>query len=320
MIARAARARLAEPPTLRGVLVPLDGSALGEYALATALGLSRRAGAVLQLFRVHRPGGSVAGPGDEERARRDEERGYLDDVARRMAAGGGHVVAALGEGVVAAAIAARVATVGAGLVVMMSHGRTGISRAWLGSTADGVVRQAPAPVLMLRVPDEADAREHERLERGLELRRILVPLDGSSQAERAIGWAAALASLVSARLELARVVRPVLRSTHPYAYAGSAFRLDEVATRALVAGAAAYLRARLEELRASHRGVDATGEVLVGEDAATTIGERARVLDTDVIALSCDPRGATRMVIADAADRLLETTRLPLLLCGPRAS
>jgi nucleotide-binding universal stress UspA family protein len=45
------------------------------------------------------------------------------------------------------------------LIVMASHGRSGLSRLLMGSVAEGVMRQAPCPVLIVKRPSEAPKRE-----------------------------------------------------------------------------------------------------------------------------------------------------------------
>ena len=67
------------------------------------------------------------------------------------------------------------------LVVMMTHGRGGWNRAWLGSVADGLIRSAPVPLLLLR-------HESQWLRDAVEplFCRVLIPLDGSAMAEEVL--------------------------------------------------------------------------------------------------------------------------------------
>jgi nucleotide-binding universal stress UspA family protein len=73
------------------------------------------------------------------------------------------------------------------LVVMTTHGRGALSRFWLGSVADEVMRMSTTPVISVRPKETAvDLASEEAL------RNTLIPLDGSAQAERileaAVGW------------------------------------------------------------------------------------------------------------------------------------
>lgn len=144
----------------RSLLVPLDGSDFGEHALPLALSLARRLGAALQVVHVHVPAWGVygeLGPYDEATAHvlRDRDRAYVDAVVRRLAAVADIVPSsALLDGPVADTISRHAAAIGADLLVMTTHGRGPLTRFWLGSVADALVRQASIPVLLVQ-PKEA---------------------------------------------------------------------------------------------------------------------------------------------------------------------
>src|SRR5262249_62418742 len=141
----------------RSILVPLDGSEFGEHALPLALGIARRAGAGLHLAHVHwrpaplftEPRANVENtldPGARRRA-----RAYLDEVVKQLAAVSAvPVTAAVLEGGIVESLVGHAAATGADLVVMATHGRGLLSRFWLGSAADGRLRQSPAPPLLGR--------------------------------------------------------------------------------------------------------------------------------------------------------------------------
>jgi nucleotide-binding universal stress UspA family protein len=102
----------------------------------------------------------------------------------------------------AEAILAAAREAGAGLVVMATHGRSGLRRAILGSVADAVVARSPVPVLLVPphrpVPGDGPPAEGPG--------RLLVALDGSPEAEAALAPAAALSAGLGAQIDLARVV------------------------------------------------------------------------------------------------------------------
>ena len=89
---------------------------------------------------------------------------------------------------------------------MTTHGRGPLARAWLGSVADELVRKTPIPILLTR-PQEAKPV----LDQAPVLRRVLIPLDGSSFAEQAMDPALALGSLTEAEYILVRVIEPMIR-------------------------------------------------------------------------------------------------------------
>lgn len=89
----------------------------------------------------------------------------------------------------------------ADLIVMATHGYTGLKHALLGSTAEWVVRHAPCSVLT--VP--SSRRRAPTNERGLEMSRILVPLDFSELSKTALPWACFLARSFQAEVILVNV-------------------------------------------------------------------------------------------------------------------
>src|SRR5690554_2993968 len=202
----------------RNIMVPLDGSPFGEQALPVAIALARRSAARLHVVHVRtsaaRPVRGRAG------IRCDPERDYLNAMAERASE-------ELGESVSFALLADTIAGIsysnpprraiadvletyvrehGIDLVVMTTHGRGGLSRAWLGSVADSFIRQATAPVLLIR--PEKDPAPMAASTAG-RIRHILIPLDGSEAAEAVIGPAVQLGTLTGARYSLFRVVSPV---------------------------------------------------------------------------------------------------------------
>jgi nucleotide-binding universal stress UspA family protein len=182
----------------RTILVPLDGSKLAEQALPLALSIARRAHANLKLVRVHRPGAQLT-PGNRKAVTQGEQN-YLTAMA---AAAGMPAETALLDGPVASTLCKHAQEVRASLMVMTTHGRGPLSRFWLGSTTDDLVRHTPVPLLVFRPhPDKPPAADFA-------FHRILVPLDGSDVAEEAIGPAAEMARIMGARLTFLRVVEPV---------------------------------------------------------------------------------------------------------------
>ena len=163
-------------------MVPLDGSTFAEAALPIAFGLARRDGATVHLVRVHEPPTPVAGPEgpamydpeiDEDLERKG--RRYLgvmlawtngDDRAR--------AVTAYLHGPATECLSTYVQENAIDLVVMTTHARGGVSRALLGSVADGLVRYSLAPVLLVRPRHEAALAPAT----APVFRRVLLPVDG----------------------------------------------------------------------------------------------------------------------------------------------
>ena len=160
------RSEAPEPLRFRSILLPLDGSPFAEHAIPWAAAIARKARARLRLALVHQspPSPPVDQSGVRlytkiELALRKSEREYLRRVAARIkAAGAMQLATATLSGPPAPALADYTREVGADLVVMTTHGRGGLQRAWLGSVADRLVRSLEVPVLLVRPGDGGHAR------------------------------------------------------------------------------------------------------------------------------------------------------------------
>ena len=141
------------------ILVPVDFSTHADRAIEYALALGKQFGACVELFHVVEDPFGSGGWGSEvyvsdldglrERAIA-EARTHLE--ARRAAiARDTSVVAAVRMGHVAQTIIDYAKDVGADLIVMGTHGRTGLAHFIIGSVAERVVRLAPCPVLTVGV-------------------------------------------------------------------------------------------------------------------------------------------------------------------------
>jgi nucleotide-binding universal stress UspA family protein len=138
------------------ILVPLDGSLLAEHALAVAAKLARSTGGTLilvQALAMPVEYGSPLVPQVVPLANEEQERqsqAYLTQKASLpMLCGLPSETAVLSEAPALAILNAAI-DYQADMIVMTSHGRTGISRWVFGSVAEHVVRQAQVPVLVLR--------------------------------------------------------------------------------------------------------------------------------------------------------------------------
>ena len=139
------------------LLVPLDGSQLAEQALAKALDVAEGGQPTFLLLRAAEastwPG---VDPTDEQIRVVHEAEEYLNVVQERLASKGiRKVETSVWYGPPAAAIVEAARVGHADLIVMTTHGRSGLGRLVFGSVADSVLRHAPCPVLLVRVkPDE----------------------------------------------------------------------------------------------------------------------------------------------------------------------
>ena len=141
------------------ILVPLDGSELAESALPHARELAKAFGARVTLFSVVEPIGLYSQPGkvgpvisvtlniQEEMAKLRE---YLENMVRDFKEAGVEAQAVVREGDAASQICDFARETGTDVIVMSTHGRSGIRRWVYGSVADRVLRGATVPVLLIR--------------------------------------------------------------------------------------------------------------------------------------------------------------------------
>lgn len=139
------------------ILVPLDGSKTAEGALPYALDLAQRGGGHLMLARVCSAtlsGGSMAGypvPGTALETELVLAQQHVEEYLRalRFQVEGVQVSTHAPQGTAVAALVALIEEQQVSLIVMTSHGRSGLTRFVLGSVAEKLMRLAPCPVFIV---------------------------------------------------------------------------------------------------------------------------------------------------------------------------
>lgn len=249
------------------VLAPLDGSAQAEAALHWLRCLPA---ARVTLLQACSPDAT-----DQERAAT-----YLNEVSARFWPDSESVTTRVVAGHPADVIVDAAAD--ANLVAMSTRGAGAGGRLLFGSVADLVSRHSPVPALLIRggvSPSEAA------------FRRIVVPLDGSVTAERALPLAMTFASSLKCPLHLVSV--------------------DETADGAMADGTyRAYLERQATSVIAN--GIDVSVEQRTGSPAAELL---AIVAQGDLLVLTTHGRGAAkRWQIGSVAEKLLRQATAPVAL------
>jgi nucleotide-binding universal stress UspA family protein len=274
------------------IVVPLDGSPQTNAALPLARTFARAMGAAITLVRVKLETESY-----------DDVAVWLRRIAKDLAGPTFKVQAVVSEGEPAEEILDVLRTQSDGLVIMRTHGRSGLARAVLGSVTERVLKASPVPVVLLRPGGR----------RVSHLRTLLVPVDGSPGGAVALGTAIALSKSTGAALRLLEVLVPL--PTYLYA----AFPMngsvcvdpswdDDAAT-----AAEGYVDALTTRLRAA--GLDATGEVVIAASVADRIVKTADERDADLIVMSSQAlTGAARAFLGSVADAVVRTSRCPVLV------
>jgi nucleotide-binding universal stress UspA family protein len=282
------------------ILVPLDGSKLAEQALPLALAIARGAHAKLRLVRVHKPATHLAGR--HAKTDKDAEQTYLKSIGANV--GSVPTETAVLDGPVAVTLCKHALDVKADLTVMTTHGRGPLSRFWLGSTTDDLVRNTPVPLLIYHpTPDKpppANFRFH----------RILVPLDGSDVAEEALGPAAELARIMDAGLTFLRVIEPVpLVAPDGLVYTPPA--LDSALMDELTTQAQQYV----DHVAARWQGEGLTVDSRVAVNDLPTAAVLEAAAGHDLIALATHGRSRmARLFLGSVADKVVRGAACPVLV------
>ena len=196
---------------------------------------------------------------------------------------------------------------GVDMIAMASHGRGALGRAIFGSVADRVARSATVPVLILRTPDEAAETETV-------VSRIVVPLDGSEIARRALPVASGLARQFAAPVHVVRAIEPVTAlPVAPGVFGASPSISAEVSDQIwqeAESGARATVRDAVSQL--NDEGIEASGAILNGSPFFT-ISETTK--PGDVIVLTSHGRGGVRRwLLGSVAEKLVREADAPVLL------
>jgi nucleotide-binding universal stress UspA family protein len=298
------------------VIIPLDGSTLAEQALPLGVSIARTIGQPVRLLRVQPvpdlpitlPSGETMPVDEQVKILLSDAQSYLHQVTERIekmniTVSSDAVVGNAGEVIADTADKSK-----SSFIVMATHGRSGISRWTLGSVADRVLHLTKCPLILLR-PHEIDKVELQILP---ELKRILVPLDGSALAESVLPCAKELARNYGAELLLFRVPispPPALErreaSKMEAAHRESAYRQE----------AQAYLARIVAEL--GEHGFNARYEL--GEKR---VEEAILAFATDVgaglIAMTTHARvRLNRVIRGSVTDRIVRAGEVPVLVIRP---
>ncbi len=298
------------------ILVPLDGSRFAEYALPAALSVADRSGARLRLASVvtdvppvpfTRAGeGRVRGWFEEARSRTEQ---YLEKVGEKVKEEAGGKLEVRSQVLVGPAIrmlAGELEESPSTLLVMTTHGRGPLERAWVGSVTDGLVRRVTNPILLMRPQKggEADLGARPAFE------QVVIPLDGSETAEAILDSAAEFVSLFQSQVTLLSVLPepfPVGSSYLPHVVEES---VDRDAQKK---GFEAYLDEIRGRLEGKARSVSTV--VVDAEEVASGILSETERRQADLVAMSTHGRsGVTRLVVGSVADKVIRGGSVPVFV------
>ncbi|MGQ0600507.1 MAG: universal stress protein [Anaerolineales bacterium] len=262
------------------ILIPLDGSAISERAIAPALKIGELEGSRVTLLRAPIVGVafvptaelygnySLRGLDATLAHNRREALDYLKTIERTLARPNLTLESIVADGSPANAILTTAERLKADLIVMSTHGYSGVTRWIMGSVTERVLGHAACPVLVIR--SEAP------------LNRMLIPLDGSPFSEKALAPALEVASAFGASVALLRAIEEIPQ-----------WQLEEFERAEHGLG----LRARDELAQAAEAYLDElvktrvprnmkVNRIIRTEPAASAILEYAESFDIDVVVMA----------------------------------
>ena len=288
------------------ILVPLDGSETAEKALPYARAFAGNLKVPVELLGVidisHYASGDRVRYLDaliDAAILRNQE--YLKRVATTFA--GARVESTVEGGAPAEAIVTKAAGNKGTLIVMATHGRSGLKRWLLGSIAEKVLRGASNPALLVRASGETET------EGEVTPTRIIVPLDGSELAEAALTTVVELARALKLKVVLLRAysVKAIMYSDEDNLHDS-----NEIATE-LKNEATRYLDHWAGRLK-SEGCADVLPIVSEG-DAAETIIEVAEGAPNSLIAMCTHGRsGVKRWVLGSVTEKVIRHAGNPVLV------
>ncbi len=197
---------------IRRVVFATDFSSCAERAQEYALAMASAWGASLDILHVveFQPGMDVEFPVNQMYLdhRKEEAGPSLQSAKERAIRAGLSAQTHLRVGVPSQEIQTCVRSSGADLVVLGTHGRTGLEHVLLGSTAERIVRIAPCPVLSVKASQPEGAGEAPSATK-VKMRRIVVPVDFSDCSLDALEFAVQFNKPFGAAITLLHVMEPV---------------------------------------------------------------------------------------------------------------
>jgi nucleotide-binding universal stress UspA family protein len=288
------------------IMVTLDGSEFAEQALPAAVRIACASGAKLEVVRAHSPVAALSPDNDFaaetsiDATIRETETAYLNETVKKLTGIEKlNVTGVLVNSFAADSLQERAKYSKADLVVMATHGRSGLSRFWLGSMAETLVRHLPMPMLLIR-PQEKTAPPVKEFAP----KRIMIPLDGSALSEEILDPAIEFGKLFGAEFTLLRVVEPFV-STLEFSNQGIIDELTRRYTR--------YLDLLADRLRDRQVAVDT--RVVINQPVGSAIVEEAQARQADLIAISTHGHsGLRRVFLGSVADKVIRASTVPIFI------
>ena len=289
---------------LKKILVPLDGSEIGELALVYAKELAIAVDCEVQMAcatqRQDEPTLRMCGL-------------YLEKVAERLltqvkrANPKSDVKTVIVDGEPADAVVEYTEKEGIDLLIMTSHGGSGIMPWTMGSTANKIIQKCQVPILMVRATHAILKRRPVKV-----FKTILLPLDGSPFGEAALQLTKTIASAVGSKIILLFIVETV---QHIHTIGGpDHFAYSEQQIELMKKAALKYMEGAKEQFG------DRPVQIIVRTgDPAHEIIKVSKEENVSLVAMSSHGKsGMTRWMLGSISEKVLHAGKTPILLVRPK--
>jgi nucleotide-binding universal stress UspA family protein len=297
------------------IIVPLDGSRFGEYALPYAFSIARRANLPVHLVHVHQnltpvyaPAFAIAGDSPDQEIRRDE-RDYLQRTRERTRLEQDvEMPVALIDGDVADALDQYAHDVNASLIVMSCDDRGSLQRFLLGSITDQLMRTSIPPLLLVH-----PRNENLGFDVDFHLNHLLLPLESAVESEEMLKRALELSALFDGECTLFHVVEHAVTGGHaPH----SASPERQNGPPDSCCDAHAHFERLAQVLR--QQGHKAAVKIVEGSCPATAVLEEADSGNIDWIAVSSLKRPRlSQLMFGNTADKIIHDAKVPVFVFLP---
>ena len=293
------------------ILIPLDGSLLAECVLPHVVAIARAFDAKVILLRVL----------DKNQASEKAQffdllnwqisktgaKLYLEKVSARLQKSGLRIETTVLEGLVAESITEYALSRGIKLIILSSHGRSGLSQWGISSVTQKIIFSAPSSLLIIRAYQPATSESIER-----QYNRIVVPLDGSLRAENVLPMVTLLARFHRSQIHIVHVVEtPEMARQMPLT------REDVELSDRIVARNREEAIRYLDQahLHSSLDGIDVQTRLLTSDNAAAALHELAEQESIDMVALSAHGySGNNKWPYGSMVNNFILYSKVPLLI------
>lgn len=286
-------------PVFEHIIVPLDGSDFAERPLSFAQSIAHAYNAQVTFLTVMPPvkarlsNTPRRSDSDEHDQEWRQQEAYLDNLAQGFHRAGINAEYTVQSGAVVQQIDAFAAESRADLILMSTHGRSGMERWLIGSVANKLIRRMSTPILLVRPTVAWRSRWSQ-------FKRLLVALDGSPTAEYILPYAVSLASHFGSEIILLSVP------------SGQEDAINLEYTESI----RMYLEHILETIRAEHIEAQA---IVTGSSAASTIINVCENEEADLIMMTTHGfSGLDHFMLGSVAERVIQHTVAPVFLVPSR--